>query len=61
MSYLHIVAAAVGACKTLERECPDCGAKQIVAPSQGEAPVNCPRCGALISARPEAESQSLPP
>ncbi len=43
----HFVAAAVSAAKALERQCPNCHRKQLVAPSKRHEAVPC---GELIPA-----------
>ena len=61
MSFIHIIAAAVGATTALERECPKCHEKQIAAPSESGVYVVCKECGILIPRASETDSQLSPP
>lgn len=59
MSFIYVVASAVGAATALERECPKCHSQQVAATSAQEGPVVCTVCGALIPNPPATEPQSL--
>jgi ribosomal protein S27E len=55
---LHFVASAAAALKTLQRECPHCQHKQIVAPSKKNQVVHCDKCDAEIPVRKDGHGAS---
>lgn len=53
---IHFFAAAMaGARKALERECPACHHKQLVAPSKRDQEVPCERCDAPVPPKPRKD------
>jgi len=48
---IHLVAAAQAALKSLERKCPNCHHKQLVAPSKKHQVAKCEKCQSEIPVR----------
>lgn len=44
----HFMSAVMATAKALERQCPKCHCKQLVAPSKRTETVNCTHCGEPI-------------
>jgi ribosomal protein S27E len=45
---LHFMSAVMSAAKAMERLCPKCHRKQLVAPSKRKETVTCTHCGETI-------------
>lgn len=54
---LHFMAGVMSTTKALERKCPKCQRKQVVAPSRRKETVRCKHCGEAI---PPAEERRQP-
>jgi ribosomal protein S27E len=52
---LHFISAVMSTAKALERLCPKCHHKQLVAPSRRKEVVACTHCGEPISPRNHQE------
>lgn len=55
---LHFAASAFATLKALQRQCPHCHHKQLVAPSKKNEVVLCEECGAEIPAKKDGRRAS---
>ena len=55
---IHLAASAVATLKALQRQCPQCKHKQLVAPSKKNEVVRCEKCDTEIPIKKEGEGKS---
>lgn len=55
---LHFAVSAMATLKALQRQCPYCHHRQLVAPSKKHEVVLCEKCQAEIPAREDSHSAS---
>ncbi len=53
---LHFAASAMAALAALQRQCPHCYHRQLVAPSKKNEVVRCEQCDAEIPARRDGDN-----